>query len=104
MPWRFWWEQEYWDGHLTPRRDHVRVEIRPRPLATVPPHLSLRSVNLVGERVLLRTFIEAFEDGVEFCDWPAEKIHDESGRIALPLRGRLRLLMFVDFRFRGNDG
>src|ERR671914_3021046 len=33
LPWRFGWKHEYWDGpaHLTPRQDHVLVEIRLRP-------------------------------------------------------------------------
>ncbi len=27
---------------------------------------------------LIEAFIEAFEDGVDFCDWPVERIHDHA--------------------------
>jgi predicted N-acetyltransferase YhbS len=84
LPWRFGWKHEYWDGHahLTPRQDHVhvRVEIGPRPLAAVPSRLSLRTVAPADEQELVPTFIEAFEDGVEFCDWPAEKVREQARR------------------------
>jgi GNAT superfamily N-acetyltransferase len=81
LPWRFGWKHEYWDGHahLTPRQDHVHVFLRPRPLV-VPDCMPLRSVRPDDAPGLVRTFIEAFEDGVEFCDWPAEKVREHARR------------------------
>ncbi|MBA2345613.1 MAG: GNAT family N-acetyltransferase [Rubrobacter sp.] len=86
MPWRFGWKHEYWDGHahLTPRQDHVHVRVGlrsvPQVTTTVPARLSVRPVSPADARGLVDAFIEAFEDGVEFCDWPAEKIHEHARR------------------------
>ncbi len=84
MPWRFGWKHEYWDGqaHLTPRWDHVHVfvGIRPQPLLVAPLSSSPRPVEPNDERGLVQAFIEAFEDGVEFCDWPAEKVYEHAHR------------------------
>lgn len=78
MPWRFGWKHEYWDGraHLTPRQDHVHLEIGSRPMVAALPRPSLRSVRPEDERRLVQAFLEAFEDGVEFCDWPEKKVHE----------------------------
>jgi GNAT superfamily N-acetyltransferase len=84
MPWRFGWKHEYWDGHahLTPRQDHVhvRLEIGPRPMMAALPWPSLRSVGPEDERGLVQAFLEAFEEGVEFCDWPEQKVHEYARR------------------------
>jgi len=88
MPWRFGWKHEYWDGHahLTPRQDHVHVRFglgsSPRVIAVAPARLSVRPVVPASEapQELVQTFIEAFEDGVEFCDWPAEKVDEHARR------------------------
>ncbi len=104
LPWRFGWKHEYWDGHahLTPRQDHVhvRVGIGARRLPVTPPRLSPRPVEPNDGRGLVLAFIEAFEDGVEFCDWPEEKIHEHAqaniadyfaGRRGTPLLASSRL-------------
>jgi GNAT superfamily N-acetyltransferase len=83
LPWRFGWKHEYWDGHahLTPRQDHVHVRAglrEPWVAAVAPAHLFVHPVNPSDERGLVDAFIETFEDGVEFCDWPAEKIHEHA--------------------------
>ena len=82
MPWRFGWKHEYWDGHahLTPRQDHVHALARPRPLAATPVRMPVRPVRPDDARGLIRTFVEAFEDGVEFCDWPVEEAREHARR------------------------
>lgn len=83
MPWRFGWKHEYWDGcaHTTPRHNHVLVSLRVAPRVTgSPPHVTLRAVEESDAEALIETFVETFEDGVEFCDWGTEKIHEHARR------------------------
>ncbi len=81
MPWRFGWKHEYWDGHahITPRHDHVHVRFSGEvPLAELPRELSMRPVSSDDAPALIEAFIETFEDGVEFCDWTEEMIHEHA--------------------------
>lgn len=84
MPWRFGWKHEYWDGHarLTPRHHHVHVYVRVGSgiAAVAPSCLFVRSVVPADAEGLVEAFIETFEDGVEFCDWPVEKFHEHAQR------------------------
>lgn len=85
LPWRFGWKHEYWDGHahLTPRQDHVHVRVEPRPRVaarSVADSLSVQPVDPTDAQGLVAVFIEAFEHGVEFCDWPAKEIHEHARR------------------------
>ena len=107
LPWRFGWKHEYWDGHahLTPRQDHVHVRfgLRPRAVPAAPPtRLSVRPVEPTDARGLVRAFVETFEDGVEFCDWPAHKVRENArsniagffaGRRGTPLLAASRLAL-----------
>lgn len=83
MPWRFGWKHEYWDGcaHSTPRHNHVLVNLRVAPRSTsFPPHVALRAVEESDAEALSEMFIETFVDGVEFCDWETESIHEHARR------------------------
>jgi predicted N-acetyltransferase YhbS len=107
LPWRFGWKHEYWDGRarLTPHQHHVHVrvpiEAREKRLpAVASPGLSVRAVGPADAPGLVPAFIEAFEDGVEFCDWPAERIQEHArrnvadyfaGRRGVPLLAASRL-------------
>jgi len=105
LPWRFGWKHEYWDGHahLTPRHDHVHVHVRVGGSRGSPPScLSVRPVEPADAERLVETFIETFEDGVEFCDWPVERIHEHArtniadyfaGRRGTPLLASSRLAL-----------
>ncbi|MCP9495934.1 MAG: hypothetical protein MSG64_15905 [Pyrinomonadaceae bacterium MAG19_C2-C3] len=81
MTWRFGWKHEYWDGcaHITPRHNHVHVSARVAACALkIPPHVTLREVCEADAEELIDAFIKTFEDGVEFCDWETEKIHEHA--------------------------
>ncbi|MGH3089409.1 MAG: GNAT family N-acetyltransferase [Rubrobacteraceae bacterium] len=81
MPWRFGWKHEYFHGeaHITPRHDHVHVRFRGSiPSSELPDGLHMRPVVPDDAPALIEAFIETFEDGVEFCDWPEEKIHEHA--------------------------
>ncbi len=81
MPWKFGWKHEYFGGeaHMTPRHDHVHVRFRGAvSTAELPDGFSMRRVSPDDAPELVGTFIETFEDGVEFCDWTKEMIHDHA--------------------------
>ncbi len=81
MPWRFGWKHEYFDGHahITPRHDHVHVRFRGSVSPVeLPNGLSMRPVFPDDAPGLIEAFIETFEDGVEFCDWPEEMKHEHA--------------------------
>lgn len=88
MPWRFGWKHEYWDGHahLTPRQHHFHVRVciearAPRGVPTsAPHHLRIRTVGQADAPELVHAFIGLFQDGVEFCDWPVEKVREHARR------------------------
>src|SRR5207247_4023875 len=75
MPWRFGWKHEYWDGHahISPRHKAVivRLTIEPRDFVA-PQGLSVRRVSRRDSERLIDTFLDAFGDGVEYCDYKPE--------------------------------
>lgn len=78
MPWRFGWKHEYCDAqaYLTPRHNHVAVRTRVAPRRVVlAPGVALRPVSIDDAEALIESFIDTFEDGVEFCDWEIERTH-----------------------------
>jgi GNAT superfamily N-acetyltransferase len=72
----FGWKAEYFDGkaHLTPREYLVRTQLKLLPQAifrsdrVVPVDPSL-------QEQMIETFLEAFENSVEFCDWSSNLFH-----------------------------
>lgn len=83
MPRRPGWKHEYTDGHavITPR-DHlviVRAAVTPRPVAIFDEdelHLQRVGADVGPEDVdrLVATFIDAFVETVEYCDWDYARI------------------------------
>lgn len=75
MPRKLGWKYEYWNGqaHISPRHHAVTtsVEIRPRPLKAP---CTLRAVEQKDEPHLISSYIAAFQDTIEYCDWSPEKI------------------------------
>lgn len=79
--WRFGWKHEYWDGqaHFTPRHNHVYVRApveSSRGAVLAPEGLGLREPCAADERAMVEAFLDAFADGVEYCDWQREKIEE----------------------------
>lgn len=76
--WRFGWKHEYWDGHahITPRHNlvTVRAKIEPRDAACRPEGMNLREPCRTDEPALIEAFLDAFADGVEYCDQQLEQI------------------------------
>jgi GNAT superfamily N-acetyltransferase len=71
----FGWKAEYWNGqgHLSPREHHVRSKLT----------LEYREIKESWEIVpfdqsfqaeAIKAFFEAFQDSVEFCNWPTAEI------------------------------
>jgi len=77
MPWRFGWKHEYWDGHahISPRHKAVivRLTIEPRDFVA-PQGFSVRRVSRRDSERLIDTFLDAFGDGVEYCDYKPEAV------------------------------
>ncbi|PSB51510.1 GNAT family N-acetyltransferase [Chamaesiphon polymorphus] len=72
----FGWKAEYFDGkaHLTPREYLVRTQLK------LLPQAIFRSDRVVLvdpslQEQMIETFLEAFEDSVEFCDWSSNLFH-----------------------------
>lgn len=72
----FGWKAEYFNGkaHLTPREYIVRTQLKLQHQAI---YISDRIVPVdpLRQEQMIETFSEAFEDSVEFCDWPLEEIN-----------------------------
>lgn len=74
------WKYEYWDGcaHISPSSAFMRCA-RPvggieTPRAAVGPE----PVPPGDADALAQAYIDAFGDGVEYCDWPAEKVREDA--------------------------
>jgi hypothetical protein len=85
------WKYEYWDGcaHISPSSFFMRC-VRPVGELSVP-HADVASgpVTPGDAEALTEAYIAAFGDGVEYCDWPQEKVReDASTSIAGFFRGR----------------
>jgi GNAT superfamily N-acetyltransferase len=69
------WNYEYLDGmaHITPRARFatVRLDVGSRPLAGPLP---LRRVEASDREGLVAAYVAAFEDSVEYCDVPPERV------------------------------
>jgi L-amino acid N-acyltransferase YncA len=72
----FGWKAEYFDGkaHLTPREYLVRTQLK------LLPQAIFRSDRVVLvdpslQEQMIETFLEAFEDSVEFCNWSSNLFH-----------------------------
>ena len=87
----FGWKAEYFSGagHLTPREQIVRTQLTLTPIAiaesrrTENPHMAATKavgsdwivpVNPALAERMIATFLEAFEDSVEFCEWSVDDI------------------------------
>jgi RimJ/RimL family protein N-acetyltransferase len=78
----FGWKAEYFNGkaHLTPREYLVRTQLTLTDQKITDAHQAVRSGQIVPVDPLLKeqmieTFLEAFEDSVEFCDWSLDSFH-----------------------------
>src|SRR5262245_5381922 len=75
MPMKLGWKHEYWDGqaHISPRHQAVtvRISVKPRPVRSP---CTIRPVAASGEPQLITTYVAAFSDTIDFCDWAPERI------------------------------
>jgi GNAT superfamily N-acetyltransferase len=71
----FGWKAEYFNGkaHLTPREYLVRTKLTliPQEIAT---SCQIVPVDPVLQEQTIETFLETFQDSVEFCDWSLDNI------------------------------
>lgn len=75
MPRRLGWKYEYCDGqvHLSPRHQVVTVTLAVGPHVMRAP-CDLRPVRDTDREQLVSTYVAAFADTVEFCDWESAAI------------------------------
>ncbi len=77
----FGWKAEYWDGKavLTPREQHVRTKLclTPRSLEVTD---NFMAANPMLKPQMIAAFYEAFQDSVEFCNWPELEIQKHAER------------------------
>lgn len=77
----FGWKAEYWDGKavFTPRDWHVKTKLNlqvrspAKRFDFIPTDPSLKAQ-------MIEAFFEAFEDSVEFCNWPLEQIREQANK------------------------
>lgn len=71
----FGWKAEYWDGKavFTPRDWHVKTKLNLTE-RSLPKHFDFIPIAPSWKPQMIEAFFEAFEDSVEFCNWPVEKI------------------------------
>jgi GNAT superfamily N-acetyltransferase len=75
LAWEPGWKYEYWDGtaHISPR-DHIICCARAtEPRYAVCP-FALTPIGPEDTAGLVDAYLAAFRDGIEYCDWPEEKV------------------------------
>jgi hypothetical protein len=74
------WKCEYWDGqaHLSPRHRSAAVSVTVAPRPVVSPCPLRRAVESDAE-ALQATYLAAFADTIEYCDWEAAQIENSAG-------------------------
>lgn len=85
------WKYEYWDGcaHISPSSAFMRCARRVGALAIPRAEVAPGPVTPGDADDLIQAYIAAFGDGVEYCDWPPEKVREDAGTsIAGFFRGR----------------
>lgn len=80
LEWELGWKYEYFDGcaHISPREAAMcgTVVVRPR---TVPDGLVDAEPVCPSDRdALLQAYLAAFEDAVDYCDWPPAKSREHA--------------------------
>jgi GNAT superfamily N-acetyltransferase len=75
MPRQPGWKYEYWDGqaHISPRHQVVIVTVTVQPCAGSAP-CWLRTVTQDDAPGLAASYIAAFSDTIEYCDWQPEQV------------------------------
>lgn len=85
MEHRLGWKHEYWDGaaRLSPQSTAI-VDLE-RPIEgseLLQPHLpagyELRAIEVADEHALVRLFVEAFDDSVEYAGWDEDFYHRDA--------------------------
>ena len=78
----FGYKAEYWDGKavFTPREQNVttKLNIVRRSIKT---SYNLMPINPSFKPQMIEAFFESFQDSVEFCDWPQDKIRAHAEKI-----------------------
>lgn len=94
LPMKLGWKYEYWDGqtHISPRWQAVAATVQTRPSSIQFPS-TIRPVTESDEPQLVTSYIEAFADSFDFCDWELSKItraaKDDIRKILSGQRGHL---------------
>ena len=76
----FGWKAEYWGGKavFTPREQHVETKLNLTQRRSIDPdnhpNHNLRAADPTFKPQMIAAFYDAFQDSVEFCNWPEEEI------------------------------
>lgn len=76
LEWELGWKYEYWDGcaHISPRGVAMECSMPVAPPRGGIPSVETAPVSPAHADVLLESFLAAFRDGVEYCDWPEDRL------------------------------
>jgi GNAT superfamily N-acetyltransferase len=76
----FGWKAEYWDGKavFTPREIHVKTKLNLTEARSLHPTYNLNFANPTFKPQMIESFYEAFQDSVEFCNWPLDRIRQHA--------------------------
>lgn len=109
MPRTLGWKYEYWDGqaHISPRQQVVTTTIEVKPYPVNSP-CKLRHVKMNDEQQLVSSYISAFGDTIDFCDWEPVKIAASSSEnindFLTGKRGRPLPASHLAVHVQSNDG
>lgn len=74
------WKYENWDGcaHISPSSASMRCARPVGAIETPRAALTPEPVRPSDAQALTQAYIGAFGDGVEYCDWPADKVREDA--------------------------
>lgn len=74
------WKYEYWDGcaHISPSAASMDCVLAIRPQGPSTADWQPAPITPADRDALIRSYVAAFADGIEYCDWPPERVHADA--------------------------
>jgi len=76
LEWELGWKYEYWDGcaHISPREVTMDCFMPMAPRRAGSPPVQTEPVSPAHAEALLESYLAAFRDSVEYCDWTEDRL------------------------------
>ena len=76
------WKYEYWDGkaHISPGHRIITTSLNIKPRSSESP-CELRAVEKKYEPGLVSSYLAAFRDSMEYCDWEEGRLVDSAKKV-----------------------